>query len=128
MRQDQIEEGKVSYHGAGLGTITPEMVQARAREIAVINGRSKDSVLPSDWNEAYRELTGRESPRDPSGDWSIETAQWDPAPGTPGHKIHTTPAHDEQTDTERIIEQGISEAEHDLMVEHTREQNRETEE
>ena len=128
MRQDQIEEGKVSHHGAGLGTITPEMVQARAQEIAIINGRSANSVLKSDWDEAYRELTGRENPRDPSGDWAIETTQWDPAPGTPGHKVHTTPVHDEQTDRETITEQGVSEAEHDLMVEHTREQIRQSEE
>jgi len=128
MRQDHIEEGKLSHHGGGLGTITPDMVQARAIEIAVINGRSAGSVLKSDWDEAYREMTGRENPRDPSGDWAIETAQWDPAVGTPGHRTHINPAHDEQTDNERIIEQGISEAEHDLMVEHTREQIRQTEE
>ena len=128
MRQDQIEEGKLSHHGSGLGTITPEMVQARAVEIAVINGRSADSVLKSDWDEAWRELTGRENHREPSGDWTIETSQWDPAPGTPGHKTHTKPTHDEQTDSERICEQGVSEAEHDLMVEHTREQIRQSEE
>jgi hypothetical protein len=38
--------------------------------------------------------------------------------------VHTKPAHDEQTDSEKITEQGISEAEHDLMIEHTREQIR----
>ena len=118
----------MNHHGAGLGTITPEMVQARAGEIAVINGRSADAVLKSDWDEAWRELTGREVPREPSGDWAIETAQWDPAPGSSGHRIHTKPAHDEQTDSERICEQGVSEAEHDLMVEHTREQIRQDEE
>lgn len=127
MRQDEIEDGKLSQHGRGLGTITPEMVKARASEIAIINGRSADEILESDWRQAYRELTGRSDLREPSGEWMVETTQWDPAPGTPGHKAHTSSPHDEQADIQRITEEGISEAEHDLMVEHTREQIRQSE-
>jgi len=116
-------EGKISQHAQGLGTPTPEMVRARARELAEINGRSRDQVLESDLEEAWRELTGRGdlANPEPDADVLIESVQWDPAPGTPGQRAHTTPPHDEQTDVEKLVEEGVEEAEHDQMVEGTKE-------
>jgi hypothetical protein len=130
MKKDQIEEGKISEHAQGLGTPTPEMVRARARELAEINGRSRDQVLESDLQEAWRELTGRGDLPNPEtdADMQMESAQWDPAPGTPGEKAHVVPAHDEQTDVEKLVEEGIEEAEHDEMLEHTEESLRRDEE
>src|SRR6185436_7676757 len=58
MKQDDIEAGKISRHAQGLGTVTWDMVRARAREIAIINGRTPRTVLPSDFEQARRELTG----------------------------------------------------------------------
>lgn len=125
--RNENEPGIVNLHGQGIGTVTRGMVHQRAGEIAFINGRTEDNVLQSDWQQALRELTGRDEPRDPEGEWDIESAQWDPAPGSAGHKVHTEPAHDEQTDSERIVGQGVAEAEHDLMFEHTREQIQQSE-
>src|ERR1700743_2103726 len=53
-------EGRLSDHGKGLGTVTREMVMVRAREIAVLNGRSEKNVLDSDFSEARRELLGED--------------------------------------------------------------------
>ncbi len=130
MKKDQIEEGKISQHAQGLGTPTPEMVRARARELAEINGRSRDQVLESDLQEAWRELTGRGDLPAPESDedMSMESAQWDPTPGTPGQRAPTVPAHDEQTDVEKLVEEGVEEAEHDEMLEHTEEGLREDQE
>ena len=47
--------------------------------------------------------------------------RWDPVPGTAGHQAVSVPAHDEQTDSEKLIEEGVAEAEHEQMVEGTRE-------
>src|ERR1041384_3157190 len=60
MKRDRNEEGRFSERGQGLGTVTREMVHKRAAELAVINGRSERNILDSDWNQAYRELTGAE--------------------------------------------------------------------
>ena len=60
MKQNRIEEGRLSDRGEGLGTVTKEMVMKRAREIAVINGRSQNNVLDSDVDEAQRELQGED--------------------------------------------------------------------
>jgi hypothetical protein len=121
MKRDRTEEGKISARGRALGTATPQMVEVRAREIALINGRSRDQVTDSDRDEARRELTGAEA-IDPQAEPEAraEVKQWEPA-GSGGEQAPTLPAHDEQTDVERLVEEGIAEAEHEQMVEGTKE-------
>jgi hypothetical protein len=98
------------------------MVEARAREIAVINGRSGNQVTDLDRQQARQELTGAEpSDADDEPEAGAEVAQWDAAAGSPGEQARTVPAHDEQVDAERLIEEGIAEAEHDQMLEGARE-------
>ena len=49
-------------NAAGIGTVTSEMVEARARELAAINGHpSKPSE--ADYQQAKRELTGETETR-----------------------------------------------------------------
>jgi hypothetical protein len=120
MKRDQIEEGRISNHSHGLGTVTQEMVRERAREIAIINGRSTDHISPADFAQAKRELTGHDDPE--SAEEKLPTWEhWDPVPGTVGHAAPLVSPHDEQTDSEKLIEEGISEAEHEHMVEGTKE-------
>ena len=120
MKKDQIEEGRISDHSRGLGTVTQEMVMARAREIALINGRSPHHLSPADVAEAKKELTG-ETNNETAEEQLPTSERWDPIPGSTPHAGVVVPAHDEQTDAEKLIEEGISEAEHEQMVEGTRE-------
>ena len=120
MKKDQIEDGRISEHSKGLGTVTQEMVRARAREIALINGRSPDHLSPLDFSQAKQELMGQNYV-EPAEEKVPTSERWDPVPGTPGHQAPSTPAHDEQTDSEKLVEEGVSEAEHEQMVEGTRE-------
>ncbi len=120
MKKDQIEEGRISDHSRGLGTVTQEMVRARAREIALINGRSPDHLSPADLAQAKRELTGQSDSESPEEQLPA-SEHWNPVPGTPGHAAPLVSPHDEQTDSEKLIEEGVSEAEHEQMVEGTRE-------
>jgi len=120
MKRDQIEEGRISEHSRGLGTVTQEMVHARAREIALINGRSPHHLSPADLAQAKRELTGEHDTN--TAEEQLPTSErWDPNPGSQPHPGVTVPAHDEQTDAEKLIEEGMLEAEHDQMLEGTRE-------
>ena len=119
MKKDQIEEGRISEHSKGLGTVTQEMVRARAREIALINGRSPEHLSPLDFSQAKQELMGQNYV-EPAEEKLPTSERWDPVPGTPGHQAPSVPAHDEQTDSEKLVEEGISEAEHEQMVEGTR--------
>lgn len=120
MKQDQIEEGRISDHSKGLGTVTREMVEQRAREIAIINGRPADHVSPIDYSQAKRELMGQNFVK-PAEDEIPENERWDPVHGSHGEKAIDVAAHDEQSDAEKLVEEGMAEAEHERMLEGTRE-------
>ena len=119
-------EGRVSEQGEGLGTVTKEMVMKRAREIAVINGRSQNNVLDSDLDQAQRELEGEDeiNPPTPVDERVPEDKRWDPVPGSEGRQAPTVPAPDEQTDAEKIYDEGVADAEHDQEIQATRDQAR----
>ena len=122
----KVQEGKIAEHSRGIGTVTREMVLVRARELALINGREPDQITESDWAEAKRELLGQEGlvPEETPAELLPESERWDPTPVSTGHKVGEQPAHDEQSDAETLIEQGIAEAEHDRMVEGVKEERR----
>jgi len=119
-------EGRVSDRGEGLGTVTKEMVLKRAREIAVINGRSQNNVLDSDLDQAQRELEGEDEINPPTlaVERIPEDKRWDPVPGSEGRQAPTVPAPDEQSDAEKIYDEGVADAEHDQEIQATRDQAR----
>lgn len=123
MKQNQTEEGRLSQQSKGLGTVTQEMVMRRASELAEINGRPANKVLDSDIEQARRELTGQERlvPEPTQAEQIPEEQRWDPVPESPARKAPTVPAPDEQTFAEKLVEEGVEDAEHDQMVKATRE-------
>ena len=64
MRKNPLNKGIIMENAAGIGTVTSEMVEARARELAAINGRPSSEPSETDYQQAKRELTG-ESEMDP---------------------------------------------------------------
>lgn len=112
-----LSRGIISDHFSGVGTVTPEMVRQRAREIAIINGRPTNHCTKQDLLEAQRELTGASPATDGEDDIIINTTSWGEEPGSAGHSVEREEAADEQTLAEELVEQGINEAEHDQMVE-----------
>ena len=121
-QRNQMEEGRLSDRGEGLGTVTREMVMKRARQIAVINGRSQNNVLDSDFMQAKRELEGEDEINPPvsASENLPEDKRWDPVPGSEGHEAPTVPAADEQTYAEKLYDEGVGDAEHDQEIEATR--------
>src|SRR5207248_10167253 len=57
--------GKITVHGMGLGAPTPEQVEKRAREIALIDEREPNQFTDADWEQARRELLGEPLPPPP---------------------------------------------------------------
>jgi hypothetical protein len=57
--------GKISVHGNGVGAPSPEEVEKRAREIAMIDERNPDEFTDADWAQARRELLGAVLPMPP---------------------------------------------------------------
>jgi hypothetical protein len=125
MKTNPSDQGRFTQHGHGLGTVTEEMVQERARELALIAGRP-GKPLDSDFAEARRELTGKETliPKAPRSERLPEDKRWDPLAESEGHEAPKIPASDEQTFAEKLVEEGAEEAEQDLMREAARESAR----
>jgi hypothetical protein len=121
-----LKDGHMTENGAGIGTVTPGMVRERAVELALINGRSALEVSTSDWDQAKRELTGGPDtdPNDVILESAPESARWDPVHGSTGHKVAESSSDDEdddgRTDSARLVEEGVAEAEHDQMVQAAR--------
>jgi hypothetical protein len=117
----------------GVGTVTDKMVRERAVELAIIDGRTAQEVSNSDFEQAKRELTGG-SDMDPNEallESAPESVRWDPVPGSTGHIVPVTPTDDEDDEGrsvgERLVEEGVLEAEHDQMRQAAEKQREEDE-
>ncbi len=126
MNKNPLNKGILTENAVEIGTVTPEMVEARARELAVIAGRLSSQPSQVDYEQAKRELTG-ESDIDAQEEVleSIpESESWDPVPGSIGR--HTPESFGEDEDSEgrsesaQLVEEGIKEAEHDQMLQAAR--------
>ena len=118
MKPNQTDEGRLSNIGKGLGTVTPELVMKRAGEIAVINGRPANHILQSDIAQARRELTGHtglDLETSPA-EQVPEEQRWEPVAESQGSEAPTIAPPDEQTVAEKLVQEGIDDAEHDQML------------
>jgi hypothetical protein len=124
--QENNNRGRFTQHGQGLGTVTEEMVRQRAEELALVNGRPNGQILDSDLDQAWRELTGRETvvPTPTLAEELTEDERWEPVVESEGGRVPVVPAPDEQTFAEELVEEGAEDAEQDRMVQGTRESQR----
>jgi hypothetical protein len=106
----------------GIGTVTPAMVEARARELAVINGHGSSGPTKADYQQAKRELTGEEEidSQEENVESVPESEGWDPVPGSTGRQATDSLGEDEdaegRSEAAQMYEEGITEAEHDQML------------
>jgi hypothetical protein len=110
--------GKISNHGAGMGAPTPELVEKRAREIALINERNPDEYTDADWDQAEKELLGRETvtAADDVDEVVDGLADRDAVPGEAGRRAGLAGEDDEMLGAQ-LVTGGVEEAAHDQMVE-----------
>jgi hypothetical protein len=117
MKTNPLKDGIVTENSAGIGTVTRKMVQARAAELAIIDGHLSGDATKSHFAQAKRELTGVPDvdPNEAILESAPESERWDPVPGSTGHKVRVAPSDDEddegRSDNERLVEGGIAEAE-----------------
>jgi hypothetical protein len=127
MKKNPLKEGALTENSAGIGTVTRKMVRERAVELAAINGRLAHEASKSDWEQARRELTGNSDVDSKEGvlESAPESERWDPIHGSTGHKMPIAPSEDEdeegRSDNERLVDEGIGEAEHDQRRQAARE-------
>ena len=121
MKKNPLNKGIIMENAAGIGTVTSKMVEARARELAVINGHGSSGPTKADYKQAKRELTGEEEidPHEENVESLPESEGWDPVPGSTGLQAAESLGEDEdaegRSEAAQMYEEGIDEAEHDQM-------------
>jgi len=121
MKKNPLNKGIIMENADGIGTVTPAMVEARARELAVINGHGSSGPTKADYQQAKRELTGEEEidPQEKNVESLPESEGWDPVPGSSGRQAAESLGEDEdaegRSESAQMFEEGINEADHDQM-------------
>lgn len=118
MKATQTIKGRISGRFNGLGTVTPAMVEQRAKEISLINGRPAEEFNETDLDQARAELTGDAAIQEQREEESTLAAATlrDVIPGSSGHKNAPKRPSDEQRVAEQLVQEGIDEAEHHSML------------
>jgi hypothetical protein len=122
MENNPVNKGSISNNFSGIGPVTREMIDKRACELAIINGRAAKDVSEADFEQATRELNGEtELDREEIALESLpESDRWNPNPGSQGKQSEELPNEDEdsegRSETTQLVEGGVREAEHDQMV------------
>src|SRR6266446_5239123 len=125
MKEKKRRSGKIELHGNGMGVPSPEDIERRAREIAMIDERNPDEFTDADWSHARQELMGAENndPPEETPDNSEVTAEWQVTPDDRGHRVPRSGIDDEEeTVGEHLVSDGREEAAHDQMLEARREE------
>ncbi|MEN3368063.1 MAG: hypothetical protein V7609_206 [Verrucomicrobiota bacterium] len=114
--------GKISVHGDGVGVPSPDAVERRAREIALIAERDPDEFTDADWDQARRELLGNLESGAPeeTDDNADVVEEWNVVASSKGHRAPRV--EDEENLGEHLVADGIEEAAHDQMVEARKEE------
>jgi hypothetical protein len=107
---------KIRAHGTITKPIvTPDMVEDRARELALIAGREPNRVTASDRIQAKKELLGDDSGDAAVDETGIVASGMGAPPTSQGKKTEPQLPTDDQIE-EQMVQEGLDEAEHDEML------------
>jgi hypothetical protein len=111
--------GRILRHGKQADELTAEAIERRARELALIDGRSPEEPTYEDRESARAELRGQSLPDttldDAEGVARITRDPSDPI-SRPGTKTPMRNEPEEQQVEERLALEGVEEAQHDQML------------
>ena len=123
-RSSNAKKGKILNHGSALGQANETDVDNRAQEVASIEGHSR--VRNEDRREAESEFEGGDVP--PSIDDDVEgigAGSRDPSEpsSNTGKQTPNRETEDEQFAAERLVAEGVNEADRDQMLAARRRKN-----
>ena len=105
MNEEEPGKGKILRGTEGIGNVTPEMIDERAREIARSDGRESANDL--DRSRARDDfISSTSAPEKPADDWYTPR-------GSSGRKTSTVRPEDEGNIPDKLIREGVEEADHD---------------
>ena len=114
--------GRISVHGDGVGVPSPDAVERRAREIAMIAERDPDEFTDADWEQARLELLGAQAniaPEETEENAEV-VEEWNVVASSTGHRAPRV--EDDENVGEQLVTDGVEEAVHDQMLEARKEE------
>ena len=122
MEPTHFDKNSQPEHDPEAQPVSREDVHARARELALIDGRLPPDVSQADYEQAKRELTG-ESDLDRQEavlDAIPEEKRDDPEPDSTGIQAPEQISDDEdeegRSESEQLAEEGVEKAEHEQVL------------
>lgn len=119
MNTNPVSKGMIEINATGIGEVSSEMVEDRARELALIAGHP---MRQQDFEQALRELTGGNEmdPKQALLESFTEDKRWTPFPNSTGHQSQESASETEDEDGQgrsaQLFEEGVNEAAHDQML------------
>ena len=109
-----LQRGKIVRGTEDLGTVTPQMIEERAREIACSDGRARPNDLDrtrarEQLNDAASDSQKRPTRAEPGRDWQMPLV-------STGEKAPTVRLEDDENIPEKLVREGVEEADHDQRL------------
>ncbi len=115
----RTNQNKILLHGRGIGDLSDDDIEARAREIALIRGQPDGRIAEEDRTQALAELQGELLPETTDSDGLSRGALTrDPSEpvAIPGHHTVNHEGENDSEAAERLAREGVEEAQHDQML------------
>ena len=113
------QKAHILIHDEGAGVPTPDIIEKRARELAIIAGRAASDYTEEDFRQAKQELMNEPDPDAEEISDSVipfEPGSGDVLGGTESQAVNFG-GDDESTVGEELVREGLDEALHDEMLE-----------
>lgn len=118
MAKSRARVPKIELHGSGVSGFSPEDIERRARELALIDDRTE--VTDQDRDRARIEFQDLNLPDAINEDAeSMQSMSRDPSDPLVdrGHQVPEYGGEDEKTALEKMALEGVEEAQHEQMIE-----------
>ena len=107
--------GRIQIHGEGIGEISEEDIETRAKEIALTDGRRE--AKDHDRVRAREELLHPGPPPAPEADETERPVEhWSNGVGSLGHEGVHSELEDEAMIAEQLVEEGVEEADREQRL------------
>ena len=116
--------GRIQIHGEGVGEISDEVIETRAKELAQMDGRPE--AKEHDRVRAREELLNPGPSPAPEADETVTPVElWSKAIASRGHEGVHTELEDEANLAEQLVEEGVEEADREQRLSASEESDRE---
>jgi hypothetical protein len=122
MELKSYDKGFLTENVTEIEPVTRENVNARARDLALIDGRTPPNVSQGEYEQAKRELTGEADLNRQEAMLNAipEEKRGDPTPSSNGYQKPESLSDDEdeegRSDSEQFAEKGVEKADHEQVL------------